>query len=111
MRYIVTEGWQASYADPIRLRPGDPVVLSGRRDLWEGHVWLWARAPDGREGWVPDDLIQNSRALRAYAATELTCAPGVRLVGGTADHGWIWCRDAAGAEGWVPARCLSVVAG
>lgn len=115
MRYEVTLGWQASYDDPIRLRAGDAVVPDGRQERWEGHLWLWARGPDGREGWVPDDLLRREAggwfARRDYSAVELSCAAGQVLEGGEAGHGWVWCRSEGGGEGWVPRRNLAPVAG
>ena len=63
-----------SYADPIAAKKGDVVTLSGKTDIWDGHRWLWAAAPDGREGWVPDGLIEAAspqKANRDYSAEEL----------------------------------------
>lgn len=101
----------ASYADPIRVANGARVRLTGREELWDGHLWLWAVAEDGRQGWVPDSLIDTSGdgaiASRDYSAIELTVAAGetVELVRET--HGWAWCRNRTGAEGWVPLANLS----
>ncbi len=107
MIYRVTDAWQASYDDPVRLRAGEAVVLSGREDLWDGHRWLWGRDPAGREGWLPDSLIEAGRALRDYSAMELSCRPGEVLDALEETHGWVLCRNASGAEGWVPRRCLT----
>ncbi|GGM05240.1 hypothetical protein GCM10011534_28810 [Pseudooceanicola nanhaiensis] len=107
MRVIATKGWQASYADPIRLRAGEAPRLSGREDIWDGHRWLWAVAEDGREGWVPDTLVSpEGRAVREYSALELGCAVGEEMEAVTETHGWTLCRNAEGAEGWVPSRHL-----
>ncbi|PIE06514.1 MAG: hypothetical protein CSA74_12075 [Rhodobacterales bacterium] len=108
---VATGRWRASYADPIRLRAGDPLTLSGREEIWDGHRWLWAEAADGRVGWVPDALvdalIDEARARADYSAMELSCTPGTSVTGLAATHGWIWCRDRDGAEGWLPARLLA----
>ncbi|MCC5988794.1 MAG: hypothetical protein JJT95_14035 [Pararhodobacter sp.] len=110
MRYKVNESWQASYDDPIRLRAGEAVVASGRQEHWDGYLWLWARAADGREGWVPDTLLDcatgDCRTRRDYSAVELTCRAGQVLEGGEEMHGWVWCRAADGQAGWVPRRHL-----
>ncbi len=103
----VREGWTASYADPIRLGAGEAVRLTGREDIWDGYRWLWAIAPDGREGWVPDTLIVDGRATRNYSAQELTCAAGDSLTVIEELHGWAWCDNGKGSAGWVPLRCLS----
>jgi len=110
MRVIATDGWQASYADPVRVRAGAPLTLSGREDIWDGHRWLWARAADGRAGWVPDTLVSpEGRAVRAYSAMELSCVAGEEMEALEDIHGWTLCRNGAGAEGWVPSRHLREV--
>lgn len=99
------------YADPIRLEAGEALTLSGTAERWDGHLWLWAKAPDGREGWIPDDLVDRSAstpiARTAYSAVELSCDVGERLVVTERRHGWAWCRNAGGDEGWVPLRNLA----
>ena len=97
----------ASYADPIEVRAGDPLALSGREEVWDGGCWLWAAGPDGREGWVPDDLPVEGVAARDYSARELTCRTGDLVKALEASRGWVRCRAAYGAEGWVPASCLA----
>ena len=101
----------ASYPDPIRLRAGDSLRLSGAVDVWDGHRWLWAIGLDGREGWIPDDLVEGAEgeavARNDYAAIELSCAAGERLACLAERHGWALCRNAAGEEGWVPVRNLA----
>ena len=110
-RVVLTADHTASYADPIALRAGEPLTLSGREDVWEGHRWLWAVAVDGREGWVPDSLPRASGkghvAAWDYAAIELTCAAGERLTLLRESHGWAWCRKGDGCEGWLPLRILA----
>lgn len=104
----VVIGHRASYADPIAFRAGDSVRLTGRVDFWDGHCWLWAVGPDGREGWVPDDLVAADRRARAdYSAAELSCSPGERLAVLDARHGWLLCRAPDGQQGWVPARSFA----
>ncbi|WP_316015238.1 SH3 domain-containing protein [Roseobacter sp. HKCCA0434] len=100
----VIADWTASYADPIRLRAGEAVRLTGREDIWDRHRWLWAEAGE-RVGWVPDDLVARGRALRDYSALELTVKAGEEVEAGPAQHGWRWCSGARG-EGWVPEWCL-----
>ena len=115
MDYIVTGDWTASYADPIRLSPGERVRLSGREDVWEGHRWLWATATDGREGWIPDTLVFEEGGIHMaraeYSAIELTCVAGQVLEGLQEQHGWVFCRAADGGTGWVPRRHLVVSEG
>ena len=85
--------------------------LTGCEDVWDGHRWLWAVADDGREGWVPDDLIteidDRPVASRDFSAIELTCSAGdaVEIIRET--HGWAWCRKRDGSKGWLPLRNLA----
>lgn len=109
-RRIVRISHEASYADPISVEKGDPLLLSGREDLWDGHRWLWAAA-DGKEGWIPEILAVERGgdivASQDYSARELTCAAGDALEVLRCSHGWAWCRDRSSREGWVPLRNLS----
>ena len=108
---VVVENHSASYAKSIEVAKGAFLSLTGREDVWDGHRWLWAVADDGREGWVPDDLIteidERPIASRDFSAIELTCAAGeaVEIIRET--HGWAWCRKYDGSEGWLPLRNLS----
>jgi len=108
---ILSEGHKASYNDPIAVARGAALVITGREDIWDGHRWLWARAPDGREGWVPDSLPAETSAgtLAAYDynAIELSCVAGERVEVLRQSHGWAWCRKDDGSEGWLPRRLLA----
>ncbi len=109
--YLVIKNHQAVYKNPIRLTKGDRLDLSGRRDNWDGHTWLWAKAEDGREGWIPDDLpvIENgmARAAYNYSAFELDVDKGeyVTILGKS--HGWAWCAKGNRTKGWVPKKVLT----
>lgn len=111
MKRLVIERHQRSYPDPITLREGAAFSLSGREEIWDGHKWLWARSADGREGWVPDDLVVRSKnrlvAAYDYSAVELSAAPGEYVDAGRETHGWVWCCNDDGELGWLPARVLA----
>ncbi len=106
-RITATGSHAKSYPDPIAVRAGEALHLSGRTDVWEGHTWLWAIAADGREGWVPDNILTSepsgARARTDYAAVELSCEPGDVFDVIERNHGWVRCRAADGGEGWLPA--------
>ncbi len=110
-RRTIIQPHTASYADPIRVAKGERLHLTGREELWDGHRWLWARAEDGKEGWVPDTLItgtgEETTASRDYWAIELTVSAreSVDLLWET--HGWAWCRNQNGSQGWVPLKNMS----
>jgi hypothetical protein len=112
---VVTAAWRASYERPLRVAAGETLRLTGRTDDWEGHTWLWAIAPDGLEGWVPDDLGERRGetlvAGRDYWAVELTCAAGAVLTRLEQSHGWSWCVADDGAAGWVPSQNLDNLRG
>lgn len=109
-RYRVVTDWKAAYEDPITLEAKDVVLLNGKTDTWEGHLWIWARNSNGKEGWIPDTLIETVSgehyAKDKFSAVELTCNVGEILIGLDETHGWILCRSQTGSEGWVPARNL-----
>lgn len=114
LRGVVTVDWNASYEDPIELSAGAPVRLTGRRDIWDGYLWLWAQAEDGKEGWVPNCLLSSTdpdsavEAVEAYCAQELTCKAGQVLTVERILHGWALCRDEREGRGWVPTRHLAI---
>ena len=110
MRARVTTAHRAPDRPPLRLRRGDPVVLSDRDEEWPQFVWTQAGTLGG---WVPAALFDAERgsatALEAYDTTELDVDPGqlVTLHRELAD--WWWVEDAAGAQGWVPSRVLQIL--
>ena len=115
-QWRVVKAHQATYADPITFGIGDKVNLTGRIDVWDGHRWLWAVAPDGREGWIPDSFVDGEVQRGdhfvsdiAYSAVELTCDVGEQLEGAGEMHGWVWARNSLGAEGWAPLRNLTLI--
>jgi hypothetical protein len=114
MNFRVVENWQATYADPIRFAAGDLVYLTGRRDNWDGHIWLWAKSADGLEGWIPDSIVRQGEAgciaREDYTAAELTCQTGQVLTGEKETHGWVYCRSMDGSAGWVPRKNLDPIA-
>jgi SH3-like domain-containing protein len=104
MRRRAVSDWEASSKYPIRLEAGDPVSVGPRDDTWT--EYRRCVGPEGREGWVPDQVLRETAggwvAAAPYDATELTVAPGdtvdtVRLMAR-----WWWCRANDGREGWVP---------
>ncbi|MCJ8311014.1 MAG: hypothetical protein HRU27_15370 [Rhizobiaceae bacterium] len=111
----VTTSYQAQYADPIAFEAGDLLTLTGRSDNWNGHTWLWAvAAKDGREGWIPDTLVDASLkteqpASVAYNALELTCREGEELTILDSTHGWHLCQNQDGRAGWVPGENLELI--
>ena len=103
----VAQSHRAFYDDPIHVTAGNKIELTGRRDVWDGHTWLWAVAEDGRAGWVPDSLVEETQAgeytaLFDYSAVELSCQSEEILKRQLSTHGWSWCINDRGNQGWVP---------
>jgi hypothetical protein len=59
----VQRKYEAQYRDPIQVKAGESVEV-GRADN-DDPGWLWCRAMDRREGWVPVELLsgQGARAV------------------------------------------------
>ena len=111
----IARAYTAQYPDPIRFSAGEMLTLTGKIDTWDDHaewLWLWAVAPDGREGWVPAEVVdvpdprnpqpRQAPARRDYDARELTVAVGERVECLETVGGWHLCRAADGRVGWVP---------
>ncbi|MCF6326898.1 MAG: hypothetical protein L3J21_06370 [Devosiaceae bacterium] len=108
---IVVFGHDRHYPDPICLKKGEEFTLSGRSVAWEGneeHLWLWAIANDGREGWVAKDFPQHRDgkifAPFDYNSIELSVVPGDELQVLEEVLGWAHCKTLKGELGWVPVR-------
>jgi len=109
VKYTVTKDWTATYLDPIQVVAGEPLELDGRRDVWDGHTWLWAKNTYGKEGWIPDCIVTSTdpkTATEDYTAMELSCQKGQFLTAEKEQHGWVFCRNDDGQRGWVPKRNL-----
>ncbi|NTG45262.1 SH3 domain-containing protein [Rhizobium rhizogenes] len=57
MKKAVVEDHKATYLDPITVKAGDMISLSGKTDNWDGHTWLWADGPNGKAGWITGKRI------------------------------------------------------
>ncbi len=114
MKCRVTTAHAATYDDPISVAAGEHLHLTGKVDNWDGHRWLWAINPAGKEGWIPSDLpkIRGAETVAAYgySALELSVQAGEIVEAGTVNHGWVWCRSGDGREGWVPVANLDLPA-
>lgn len=114
VRYRVIADWDATYRDPITLKAGEQLWLTGKTDYWDGYLWVWAKNKAGKEGWIPDTLVKknhpNFYARTAFSALELTCTQGQEIDATARIHGWALCTAPNGREGWVPLKNLQLVA-
>ncbi|PZP24791.1 MAG: hypothetical protein DI613_16835 [Kocuria rhizophila] len=81
MNFKVTEDWQATYADPIRLKT------------------------------IVSKTNAGCVAIEDYTAAELTCQAGQSVRGEKETHGWVFCRLQDGSAGWIPRRNLEANGG
>jgi hypothetical protein len=106
----VIRAYTAAYSDPIKIRAGDRLLLFDRESEWPG--WVWCRATDGKEGWVPAGFIyiNDGKHLAAYDydAKELSVCEGEAVEMLREESGWGWCRDSDGNEGWLPLNYLDL---
>ena len=107
-RYKVIKSYKVAYSDPIIARSGERLRFERRESEWAG--WIWCRAADGREGWVPESRVavdvDECRLLRDYSAAELTAGAGEKLTVEEIESGWAWAVNDAGASGWFPLENL-----
>lgn len=99
---------RANYANPIRFKAGEKVIVGKRDEEYPG--WIWTTLASGNSGWAPEELLSMSGAsavaLADYDATELTTEAGERVRVVFEMLEWAWIRNSAGREGWVPLNTL-----
>ncbi len=113
MTWQVTKAHQRSYETPISGKAGDVFTTTGRKDNWQGHVWIWCSNKEGRSGWVAESILdvkQTQAALKEdFDAIELSVQAGEVLEGSRQLAGWLWLRNAQGKSGWVPLENLKEI--
>ncbi len=96
--------YQVEYRNPIQVKAGERAEVGREDEDYPG--WLWCRAADGREGWVPAELLSEERpratALVDYSAKELAVEIGEEVEIEETRHGWARVRNARGELGWIP---------
>jgi SH3-like domain-containing protein len=96
--------YEVQYRDPIVVKADESVEVERADNDDTG--WFWCRAMDGREGWVPVELLagRGTRAvmLEDYSAKELPVSPGDEVEVEKTCRGWLLVRNAQGERGWIP---------
>ena len=92
------------------MRAGARVTVDRRDDVFTR--WLWCRAEDGREGWVPETILTSTKpgvafVMEAYEATEAAVQAGASVEALKEFGGFAWIRREDGHLGWVPSSILS----
>ena len=105
----VSRDYRATNADPITVRAGEPLLLSGRVEPWMDQpewIWVWATDPRGKSGWVPQTYIlqqgDQASARYDYSARELDAGAGEIVRIEREESGWYWCANHQGEQGWLP---------
>ncbi len=105
----VTREYKPQYPDPLCGHAGDRVSVGREDPDWPG--WKWCTAADGRQGWVPVELLRDAAdgdpetALLAvdYSAVELAVQPGEKVTIHERRRGWLLVSNACRQQGWIPA--------
>jgi uncharacterized protein YgiM (DUF1202 family) len=104
----ITQEYRIQYANPIAVSAGDKVSVGREDDEFAG--WKWCKASDGREGWIPVELLSDDNAetsvLSDYSARELEVYRGEEVTIEETRHEWLLVRNAHGKRGWIPASHL-----
>ncbi len=116
MKYIVVARHRSEFPRPICFAKGRLIVIGQKYEGPEGwDNWYLCRTPDGLEGWVPGQLIEQIRpgkgkALEDYTALELNVDAGDVLTGTRTLNAWVWChRSSDAGSGWVPLKNLQEI--
>lgn len=96
--------YRIQYQDPLQVKAGESVHPGRADDNYQG--WLWCRSADGREGWMPVELLSRQESpaivLGDYSAKELAVQPGDEVEVEEVRHGWALVRNVTGECGWIP---------
>jgi uncharacterized protein YgiM (DUF1202 family) len=103
--------YRIQYQNPIRVTAGESVEVN--RPDEDDPAWVWCRAADGREGWIPLELLaqeegEQAIVLEDYSAEELAVQPGEEVEIEEVRHGWTLVRNAQGELGWIPESHLQI---
>ena len=87
-------------------------------DDWDGHIRLWAKANDERQGWLTLAYFEQWTDWHScdflMNTLELTCQIASLLTATDEKFGWLLCHSSQGdinydKKGWVPKRCLTLL--
>lgn len=109
MQLPVRRAYAVQYPDPIDLAAGAAVTVVRRDD--EFTRWVWCRAVDGREGWVPETILSSTTPGPAtvsepYSARELPLQAGAVVDLLKEFDGFAFGRRGDGQLGWFPLSIL-----
>lgn len=101
---------QVAYHNPIQVKAGERVEVGREDDEYPG--WLWCRAANGREGWMPVELLSRHGSVAVvlldYSAKELAVRPGDEVTVEEVRRGWALVRNVQGEVGWIPKSHIEI---
>jgi uncharacterized protein YgiM (DUF1202 family) len=105
-RVRIIREYRIQYADPLCVAAGDSVSIGREDDEFPG--WKWCRASNGRQGWIPVELLSDASATETavlcdYSSRELAAQPGEEVTVEDSRHEWLLVRNKHGERGWIPA--------
>jgi uncharacterized protein YgiM (DUF1202 family) len=105
--------YMPEYPDPIEVVAGERVSVGNEDAEFPG--WVWCRSSDGREGWVPAELLSSEGSdaiiLENYSARELAVQLGEEVIVEAVRHEWLLVRSTRKERGWIPASHAENVRG
>lgn len=111
---MVTESYERTYKNPIKLKTGDSLKIEKRETNPDWFGWVYGVDNRGIGGWVSEKYLNESRqtaiALQDYDGTELTATIGEQLKVYYEECGWCWSRNKVGVKGWIPKKNLQLMA-
>ena len=100
----IVRDYVPQYANPIQVERGQRVTVGEEDDKFRG--WKWCRALEGREGWVPVEIISADGSegvmLESYSAVELSVVSGEIVTVELERRDWLLVRS-RDKKGWIPA--------
>jgi uncharacterized protein YgiM (DUF1202 family) len=104
-RVRINVAHEVQYREPISVQAGEKVMVGREDDEFPG--WKWCKASNGREGWIPVELLsyQGAEAIvrQDYSSRELAVESGEEVTIEDMRHDWLLVRNAKGDRGWIPA--------
>jgi uncharacterized protein YgiM (DUF1202 family) len=103
--------YKVQYRAPIEVASGERVGVGHQDDEYPG--WKWCKASNGREGWIPVELLLEEGApatvLHDYSAQELAVEQDEDVEVEDERHDWLLVRNVRGQRGWIPASHVHFV--
>ncbi len=104
MQFTANADYEETNTRALHLIAGEEVTSGPADRTWPG--WIWASDSDGRNGYVPAEILEplgedRWAALENFNPTVLKVLRGDKIISLRKVHGWHWCRNENGEEGWV----------